>query len=150
MNIQIREFKTEDLEELSKLFYDTVHSVNSKDYSEEQLFAWARSEDQLLSNNRLLTESVYVAVIENKIVGFGSVTEDGYLDFLYVHKDDQHRGIVSALVEKLEEGKKCMTTCASITALPFFKNRGYAIKAEQTVVRQGVTLTNFLMEKHIK
>ena len=36
---------------------------------------------------------------------------------------------------------------ASITAKPFFLRRGYVVVSEQTVERQGVQLTNFLMIK---
>lgn len=31
--MNIRNFKDEDIESVLKLFYDTVHSVNSKDYN---------------------------------------------------------------------------------------------------------------------
>ena len=36
---------------------------------------------------------------------------------------------------------------ASITARPFFEKRGYRVIKEQKVERQGVLLTNFVMEK---
>ena len=38
-------------------------------------------------------------------------------------------------------------THASITARPFFENRGYQVVREQQVERQGVFLTNYVMEK---
>ena len=37
----IRKYKSTDCKYLDQLFYDTVQSVNSKDYSKEQLDAWA-------------------------------------------------------------------------------------------------------------
>lgn len=39
--IQLREYITSDCEKLAELFYQTVHSVNSKDYTKEQLDVWA-------------------------------------------------------------------------------------------------------------
>lgn len=42
--MNIRNFKDEDIESVLNLFYDTVHSVNSKDYNNEQLKAWAPKE----------------------------------------------------------------------------------------------------------
>ena len=39
-----------------------------------------------------------------------------------------------------------ITTHASITAKPFFEKRGYKVIKEQHVDRQGVLLTNFIME----
>jgi putative acetyltransferase len=37
----IREYKADDCPLLAQLFYDTVHTVNAKDYTKEQLDAWA-------------------------------------------------------------------------------------------------------------
>ena len=72
----------------------------------------------------------------------------GYLDRLYVHKDYQNKGVATALCNKLEQavqGK--IITHASITARPFFEKRGYKVIKEQQVARQGIMLTNFIMEK---
>ena len=40
-----------------------------------------------------------------------------------------------------------ITTHASRTARPFFERRGYRVLRAQTVVRHGVALENFVMEK---
>ena len=37
----IRPYQPEDCEALARLFYETVHTVNAKDYTEQQLNAWA-------------------------------------------------------------------------------------------------------------
>ncbi len=82
------------------------------------------------------------------IVGFGDIDETGYLDRLYVHKDYQGKGIATAICDRLEQavqGK--IVTHASITARPFFEKRGYRVCKEQQVERQGIFLTNFIMEK---
>ena len=41
MRIKLREYKTTDNEQLAQLFYNTVHTVNAKDYTKEQLDVWA-------------------------------------------------------------------------------------------------------------
>lgn len=68
---------------------------------------------------------------------------------LYVHPKYQHKGVASLLCDKLEEHvkNKVITVDASITAKPFFLKRGYEVIMEQTVVRQGVVLTNYRMGK---
>lgn len=43
----IREYQSSDCKELTKLFYNTVHTVNAKDYTEEQLDAWATGQVDL-------------------------------------------------------------------------------------------------------
>ena len=91
-----------------------------------------------------------MAVRDGRIVGFGDITSGGYLDRLYVHKDCQHQGIASALCDALEAA--CLeagrvTVQASVTAKPFFLGRGYRVEKEQEVIRRGMVLKNYRMEK---
>lgn len=39
--MEIRRYKSVDLRQISRLFYETVHAVNIKDYTKEQVNAWA-------------------------------------------------------------------------------------------------------------
>ena len=58
----IREYRSTDCKELAELFYHTVHIVNAKDYTKEQLDAWAtgkvdlkkwkKEDTKLLKSNR--------------------------------------------------------------------------------------------------
>ena len=82
-------------------------------------------------------------------MGFGDIDQTGYLDRLYIHKDYQGKGIAKALCDMLEDYPKTekITVHASITAKGFFEKRGYKTVKEQTVVRGGISLTNFVMEK---
>ena len=94
----IREYEETDCKYLTELFYDTVHSVNAKDYTEEQLNAWATGSVNLKEwNKSLLEHFTVVAVEDNIIVGFGDIDKMGYLDRLYVHKDYQNRGIATGI-----------------------------------------------------
>lgn len=147
--IHIRKYEPADCAELTKLFYDTVHTVNAKDYSKEQLDVWADGSPDLDAWNRSLTEHYsLVAVCNGTLVGFGDIDRTGYLDRLFVHKEYQHRGIAAALCDELEQAVKgTITTHASITARPFFLKRGYQVIKEQEVERKGVFLTNYVMEK---
>ena len=45
--MQLREYTPSDCAQLAELFYQTVHSVNAKDYTQEQLDAWATGEVDL-------------------------------------------------------------------------------------------------------
>ena len=40
-HITLRPYTPEDCEEISILFYETVHTVNAKDYSRQQPDVWA-------------------------------------------------------------------------------------------------------------
>lgn len=148
--MDLREYKPSDCAVLVELFYQTVHSVNAKDYIQEQQNAWATGKVDLRQWDASFQEHRTVVAVEDPtIVGFGDMDSSGYLDRLYVHKDYQRRGIASAICDTLEASMpgKPITTHASITAKPFFLQRGYRVVKEQTVVRKGIPLTNFVMEK---
>ena len=77
----IRAYRPGECAVLARLFYDTVHAVNIRDYTQQQVDA------------PLLTANV------------------------------------------------------SITARPFFEQRGYRVVREQRILRRGVWLSNYRMEK---
>ena len=146
----LRDYTKTDCAELAELFYDTVHTVNAKDYTQEQLDAWATGKVNLEAwNESFQAHHTVVAEMDGKIVGFGDMDETGYLDRLYVHKDYQRRGVATAICDALEQYSKAseFTTYASITARPFFEKRGYTVVREQQVERRGIWLTNFVMKK---
>ena len=148
--MKIREYKSEDCRALAELFYETVHTVNAKDYTEEQLDAWASGDTDLEKwDSSLHKHHSFVAVADGQIAGFGDMDDAGYLDRLYVHKDFQHRGIATALCDKMERAVRAprFTTHASITAKPLFEGRGYQAVKQQQVERKGVLLTNYVMIK---
>lgn len=146
----IRKYKQSDCKYLSELFYDTIHAINKRDYTEEQLNVWATGSVDLVKwNKSLLEHYAVVAVEKDVIVGFGDIDKTGYLDRLYVHKDYQNKGIATTICDDLEQAfeVKKVATHASITAKPFFEKRGYKVMKEQQVELQGVFLTNYIMEK---
>ena len=145
----LREYRPADCPQLADLFYHTVHTVNTKDYTEEQVNAWATGQVDLEAWDRSFREHYTVVAEENGLlVGFGDIDQTGYLDRLYVHKDFQGRGIATAVCNQLEQAVAgSIVTHASLTARPFFEKRGYAVLREQQVERRGVWLTNYVMEK---
>ena len=148
MHFTIRNYQSSDCSQIAELFYNTVHTVNARDYTGEQLDAWASGDVHLGEWDRSFTEHItLIAVMDDIIVGFGDIDRTGYLDRLYVHKDYQHHGIASAICDQLERaaGADIITTHASITAKSFFEQRGYTAVKEQQVIRRGVSLTNYVM-----
>ncbi|GBG10830.1 acetyltransferase [Paenibacillus agaridevorans] len=156
--MEIRGFQDSDIEEIITLFYDAVHTVNSRDYTREQLDAWAPAEDMERRAaawlESMAANFTLVAVIEGALTGFADMTEHGHLERLFVHKDYQGRGIASVLVGKLEGeagrlGLPTIDTDASVTARPFFERRGYVVVKEQAPVRNGIALRNYKMIKSL-
>ncbi|MCQ6560986.1 GNAT family N-acetyltransferase [Paenibacillus mendelii] len=154
----IRTYQDSDIQPIVSLFYETVHTVNKRDYTQKQLDAWA-PQAEVASKLAAWTESLrrhitYIAEIDDVIVGFSDMTPAGHLDRLYVHKEFQGQGIASALVKRLESdarrlGLTEIDTEASITAKPFFQRHGYQMIQPQTLERRGVQLVNYKMIKHL-
>ncbi len=159
--MKIRAYRQEDIKEIAELFYNTVHTVNAADYTEEQLNAWADGNIDMEAWNASFQEHITLVATAEKseaaggkkgteqIIGFGDMDSAGYLDRLYVHKDFQRCGTATALCDRLEQtaDAETITTHASITARPFFEKRGYQVVREQQMERKGALLTNYVMEK---
>lgn len=145
-----RKYHPSDCKEIIELFYNTVHIVNAKDYTKEQLDVWATGKVEVEKWDKSFQEHFTVVVVDNEtIIGFGDIDKTGYLDRLYVHHNYQKKGVATAICNELEKAVQSnITTYASITAKPFFEKRGYKVIKEQQIERQGVFLTNFCMEKN--
>jgi len=151
----VREYRKSDLSEISCLFYNTVHQVNSQDYTKEQIAAWAAEiKDELFWQERFKNHLVYVVEANNIIVGFSNFKITGYIDCFYVHHQWQGQGIGSLLIKKIElEAKKqhisLLFSEASITAMPFFKAKGFIVIREQERFYNGYKFKQFYMEKNL-
>ena len=135
--MEIRMYRPSDCKILTGLFYNTVHTVNARDYTEEQLNVWATGEVDLEKWNQSLQEHFSVVAVDNgTVVGFGDIDHTGYLDRLFVHADYQGKGVGTAICNQLEQAVQgTIVTHASITAKPFFEKRGYSVMKEQSVER---------------
>lgn len=125
--------------------------MNRVDYTPAQLDAWADGNVDIAAWDRsFMAHCTLAAAAGDVIVGFGDIAPDGYLDRLYVHCEHQRQGIASALCDRLEAAVNAsvIVTHASLTAKPFFEQRCYVTVREQQVMRKGVLLTNFVMEKN--
>ena len=150
--MRLRLYRDGDLPALLELFYSTVHTVCTGDYTSAQLDAWApRKPDEAAWDASLRSRTTLVAEEDGAILGFGNIGPDGYLDLLYVHKNHQRRGIAAVLCDFLETLYPVdrITVHASETARAFFEKQGYRMLRSQRVERRGQVLTNYVMEKEL-
>lgn len=153
--MRIRPYTAADCPAVLALFYHTVHTVNRHHYTPDQLDAWAPADpDAARWDSSLRQHTALVAEDEaGCLLGFADMdVAAGYLDRLYVAAGCQRQGVGTALCDALEgllaPGTQ-VTVHASLTARPFFEARGYRVVRQQQVERQGVALTNFVMEKPV-
>ena len=151
----IREGVEADLAKLRQLFRDTVLAINPKYYSGQQLQAWASAwMNEERWHQKFQLQHFFVAEKEDHPVGFCSISPNGYLDFLYVHRDYQRQGIASALLKTAETQAsqnliKLLTTESSKSAYDFFIRQGFTVLTKQTIKVNGVSMENFAMQKKL-
>ena len=153
-NLDIHPLTELDIPEMRELFHTTVLTVNSKDYTKEEVEDWTSCGDSVAHWKNLLAKNDYVGAIDGqgKIIGFSSMNAEGYLHSMFVHKDQQGKGVATLLLSEVEKIAReydvhKINVEASITARPFFEKHGYKVVKEQKAKANRLWLTNYVMEK---
>ena len=144
-----------DLHEMQTLYVEAIESICCDDYDEQQRKEWAATAQNKQRWLAVLdTQFVLLAIIDTKIVGFATLKDGEYIDFFYVHKDFQKRGIAGKLLHKIEEKaielkSETIWSDISITAKPFFEKQNFIVIAKQSQTRNDVVLINYRMRKQL-
>lgn len=154
--MRIRLFEPNDLNKVIDLFIETVHEVNQKDYSSAHLNAWAPKDKNHYSNwsDLLTANTTLVAILNDIIVGFGTLTHEGVIHLFYIHKDYQRQGIAVLLLQALEQAAKnanspSVSVNANSTSKPFFIKKGYTLVTEQYVSIDPLLFIQYKMIKQL-
>lgn len=151
--IKIRRFAVEDAAQIARLFHETIREINRRDYSPQQVSAWAPDDLDFrdwatVCANRF----TYVADDGGVIAGFGELEPTGHIDCFYCHKNYQGCGVGRQIYQAIEAQSRELAleklwVEASITAKPFFERMGFTVVHPQTVVCRGETFINYAMRK---
>lgn len=151
----IRTVQASDLPEIARLFYETVHHVNARDYTPEQIEAWA-PEIYAPSywQERFDQYQVYVAEEQGQVVGFSEFESTGHIDCFYVHYQWQRCGVGTQLIAQIEteahiQNIPRLFADVSVTARPFFERHGFVVEREQERLYRDVLFQQFLMVKSL-
>lgn len=171
--MKIRLYQESDTPQIMQLFYQTVHTINARDYTPEQLAAWAPETASEANWRDKLSESICYVVESSvpsrasgqapqdrladkedtiQIIGFGDLTPRGHLGHLFVHKDFQRSGVASLIMqtliqEALNYDLYKITAEVSITARPFFEKFGFEVVTKKKKVLRGMGFVAFQMRK---
>jgi len=155
MDTEVREATIGDYAAIGRLYFETVRTVNRRDYGHAQVTAWAPSiQPPRTWRERLRGQLVLVATEQQRHVGFIAMEGDGHIDLLYVHKDRQRRGIATQLLDRAIAAARRrklsrVVTEASVTARPFFERHGFIVRSAEDVRRGGVVLRRYRMERQL-
>lgn len=141
-----------DLAAMIELFRQTVRLVNSRDYNPGQIDAWLSSAADVSWTDSFFRNTAIVADVDGRLAGFADIEASGRLNRLYVDAELIGQGVGSKLLAAIEQlaidvGHTRITTEASETARPFFARRGFHVLCRNIVLRTGVELHNYVMEK---
>ncbi len=153
----MRPLTDQDIPKVQELFRSTVLTVNSKDYTKEEVKDWASCGDSIEHWKELFAKNDYIGALDGQgnIIGFSSMDSDGHLHSMFVHENWQGRGVATRLLSEVEKmaqkyGVGKIHTEVSITARSFFEKHGYKTMKKQKQKANQLFLTNFKMEKVLK
>lgn len=151
--IQIRRLIEGEESALYEIYHSAIHLIACRDYSEDQLRAWASTgEDRDVWATRMHSINPFVAVLEGKPVGYADVQPNGYIDHFFVSGRHPRQGIGRSLMMVLEAearrlGVRELTSHVSRTAQPFFERFGFHVVEQRLPVIQEIAIPNALMRR---
>ncbi len=152
--MKIRLARDEDYAAMARLHRQTIRKVNSKDYSQDQIDVWSARPSAERFRKSAAKCKRWVAIADDKVVGFCDHGFDCELWGLYIHKDYIGKGIGSRLIKIAEDslkkhGCKRVTLKGTITAKEFYQKQGYKVLREDLHNINDKKLKIFVMAKKL-
>jgi putative acetyltransferase len=154
--IHIRRYRPGEEGSLFDVYFTAIHLVASRDYTAEQVQAWAPPDlDMALWQKKIRGINPFVAVLNDEPVGYADVQSNGYIDHFFVSGNHSRRGIGSILMTRILEEASSLGLCAltsdvSRTAQPFFARFGFAIVEQRRPEVRGIVIPNALMSRKLE
>lgn len=135
LDLIIRPAKFEDIDRILEIQLDAIQTINSKDYTTEEIQALVDFSKR--NTTWILEYTTFVAEKNDKIIGVSSL---GFLDIAAVFVDPHYtrQGVGRKLLQTVENQAKTrswkiLSVLASVTAQPFYTACGYNF-VEQTSI----------------
>jgi putative acetyltransferase len=151
--IHIRRYRPGEAAALLAVFYSAIHIIASRDYTTEQINAWAPPNlDPTRWEKKVRAINPFVAEMNGELVGYADLQSDGYIDHFYVCGLHPRRGVGSLLMNRLlQEAQildaRTLTSNVSKTAQPFFEKFGFVLVEQRYPECLGVVVPNALMRR---
>ena len=84
--ISVRDYRPEDAQALAEIYFNTIHRINIKDYTQEQVDVWApeSSLEEEGWKKKFLRTNPIIAVVGDKIVGFAEFEPNGLISIAFI------------------------------------------------------------------
>ena len=134
--VQISRAQVKDRHGICRIHKSSITILCGKHYSATEIEDWvsALKPDDYLE--ALRTETIFVAKVGNRIVGFAQAkAREATIEAIYVHPRHVRHGTGTKLLVCLENevrtsGRDLITLDATLNSVPFFLLRGYAFLSE--------------------
>ena len=152
---RIRRYNPGEESTLFNVYYTAIHLVASREYSPEQIQAWApRDLDTTLWEEKIRGINPFVAELNGELVGYADLQASGYIDHFFVSGNHARCGIGTSLMNHLLgearlAGLSELTSDVSRTAQPFYERFGFKVVEHRQPEVRGVVIPNAFMRLHI-
>jgi putative acetyltransferase len=154
-DVTIRAYVEGDAPALATLFFASVREAGLRDYTDEQVAAWAPEPLDPHRFHLWATDGRTVLVAVNnhdEPVAYCDLEADGHIDHLFCRPDFVGLGVASRLYEALEaialsRRVPRLYVEASEAARRLFVRKGFSIVERRDLVRRGVAIHNYAMAK---
>lgn len=155
MRVTIRPYDQRDAGDLADVFFRSVREAARSDYTAAQVKAWLpeRPSPGLMHQRATDGRTVLVAADErDRVAGYIDLEKSGHIDHLFCAPEAVGQGIASRLYDAAEaaarqRGIGRLFVEASEPARRLFERKGFTVLARQDLIRHGVAIHNYAMEK---
>lgn len=155
-SIEIKQACLQDIPALQVLYEETLRTINSFDYSEEEIEDWVSCGNDISRWEYLLSTMHFIVAVNvsGELVGFAAINHRGFLNSLFVHKDRQHCGVGTMLLDKVElyarkKDLEYIEAEVSITVYEFFLKHGFQMIDKFRRPLQRCSIINYHMRKYL-
>ena len=155
MKLHVRALRRGDEYALRKVFYSSVHELACKDYTPEQLAAWAPEAYEVGPwAERTRSTPPFIVDASGVVAGFAVLREDGTIDQFFVAPAFAGQGVARMLMAHIHQqaarrGLTELQADVSLTAEPFFLMSGFEVEGRHEVIVGEVSLSHARMSKHL-
>jgi putative acetyltransferase len=151
--LHIRRYRAGEELALFKVYHSAIHLVASRDYSPDQIQAWAPSDlDTARWTTRIRGINPFVAELNGELVGYADLQANGYIDHFFVSGHHPRCGIGSLLMRHLLKeahlvGLTELSSDVSRTAQAFYEKFDFVVVEQRMPEIRGVAIPNAFMRR---
>jgi len=154
--MNLRQITIKDQQELKKVYFDSIQSLDEKIYSQEQKRAWSSQAWNNPNFDKSITKGKgWLLSKQGIIIAFATRYPSDRIALFYCKGKFQRKGFGSKLLLKLEdeakkEGLDSLSTEASLISYELFLKNKWKIIRKEKVIINNIYFERYKMTKIIK